>query len=267
MLPWDPARALELDERFQLRAITPASSRSDRRQVTVIVAIIRAAQGRLREADSLLRAGHDLGPGAVDQVQAEALIAALRAVPVPTQSAVLAGRTADPNSLALAGWLAVQARDSAAVRAIARRLSTLTPPDSVVAAAFARGVEGLLALAEGDSARALTLLRQTWEVHPYGVASQMVAEFAYALARLERDMADADGAMRRLAAAPYSHGVGFVRGAESEELRGQIAMQRGDTATAREALRTFVSLWEQADPEFQPRVRAARAALARLGSP
>jgi tetratricopeptide (TPR) repeat protein len=265
MLPADPARALELDERLQLRSLTPASSRNDRRRVTVLVATIRAAQGRLREADSLLRAVHDLDPGAIDQVQAEAFVAGLRGVPAPAQFALLAGRAADPNSLALAGWLVVRARDSAAVRAIARRLSALTPPDSVVAAALARGLEGLLAQAESDSARALAPLRQSWEVHPGGGAGQMVAEFGFALARLERDMGDWDGAMRRLAAARYAQGVVFVRRAESEELRGQIAMQHGDSATAREAYRTFVSLWELADPEFQPRVEAARAALARLG--
>jgi predicted negative regulator of RcsB-dependent stress response len=59
--------------------------------------------------------------------------------------------------------------------------------------------------------------------------------------------------------------VGIIFRADADELRGRIALQRGDTAAAITAYRNFVEIWKQADPELQPRVTAARDALVRLG--
>jgi hypothetical protein len=55
--------------------------------------------------------------------------------------------------------------------------------------------------------------------------------------------------------------------ADAEELRGRIAEQRGDTTAAIGAYRNLVELWRDADPELQPRVAAARAALGRMERP
>jgi hypothetical protein len=58
--------------------------------------------------------------------------------------------------------------------------------------------------------------------------------------------------------------VGIMFRADAEELRGQLALQRGDTASAISSYKNFVDLWKDADPDLQPRLTAARAALARL---
>jgi tetratricopeptide (TPR) repeat protein len=46
--------------------------------------------------------------------------------------------------------------------------------------------------------------------------------------------------------------------------RAEIYERSGDTQRAIEHYRAFVTLWENADPELQPLVEQARAALARL---
>ena len=58
--------------------------------------------------------------------------------------------------------------------------------------------------------------------------------------------------------------LGMAFRADAEELRGRIAEQRGDTTAAIRGYRNLVDLWRDADPELQPRVAVARAALARL---
>jgi hypothetical protein len=67
----------------------------------------------------------------------------------------------------------------------------------------------------------------------------------------------------RLNLASFATGLVLER-AEAEELRAQIAEQRGDSVTALRAYRNFIELWKDADPELQPRVAVARAAVARL---
>ncbi len=47
---------------------------------------------------------------------------------------------------------------------------------------------------------------------------------------------------------------------------GQVYEELADTARAADHYRRFVDLWQGADPELQPRVERARAAIARLGS-
>jgi hypothetical protein len=87
-------------------------------------------------------------------------------------------------------------------------------------------------------------------------------EFQIELARLERSAGDLGAASRRLHDTFLLYGLPWR--AQAEELRGQIAEQRGDTLAAIRAYRNFTELWKDADPELQPRVAAARAALARL---
>ena len=46
---------------------------------------------------------------------------------------------------------------------------------------------------------------------------------------------------------------------------GQAYEELGDAEQARNAYATFVDMWRDADPELQPLVEEARAALKRLG--
>jgi hypothetical protein len=52
--------------------------------------------------------------------------------------------------------------------------------------------------------------------------------------------------------------------APSLEAVGRMYEQRGDTARAVEAYGDFVERWKRADPEFQPRVAAARKRIVAL---
>jgi hypothetical protein len=80
-----------------------------------------------------------------------------------------------------------------------------------------------------------------------------------ALARLELRLGRPEAAARTL----YGAMTWDFR-ALFDELRAQSAEQQHDTTTAGRAYRDFITLWKDADPELQPRVTAARAALARL---
>ncbi len=95
------------------------------------------------------------------------------------------------------------------------------------------------------------------------VNNALDVRFSLELARLERAAGALEAASRRLFDAIMWQG-GVPYRAEFEELRAQIAEQQGDTATAIRAYRNFIELWKDADPELQPRVEAAQAALARL---
>ena len=53
--------------------------------------------------------------------------------------------------------------------------------------------------------------------------------------------------------APYAH-----------ERLGQLYEAKGNAAKAAEHYQKFIDLWKNADPEFQPRVKAARERLAKL---
>lgn len=50
------------------------------------------------------------------------------------------------------------------------------------------------------------------------------------------------------------------------ERLGQLHEEQGDAEKAVEYCGRFVELWRDADPELQPRVQAARGALARLAA-
>jgi hypothetical protein len=80
-----------------------------------------------------------------------------------------------------------------------------------------------------------------------------------ALAEYEAYRAKGIGARNRV-------GPDLVLGAPRSERIAQLYDARGDTAKAVEHYRDFIELWKDADPELQPRVKAARDRL-RLLSP
>jgi tetratricopeptide (TPR) repeat protein len=53
--------------------------------------------------------------------------------------------------------------------------------------------------------------------------------------------------------------------ARTYERLGGLYLAKGDRESAAEYYSRFISLWKDCDPELQPRVATARAALARLG--
>ena len=58
--------------------------------------------------------------------------------------------------------------------------------------------------------------------------------------------------------------VSLLTRARAWERVGLLSEEMGDTATALEGYRRFAEQWAEADPEFQPRVLAARERLAAL---
>jgi tetratricopeptide (TPR) repeat protein len=73
---------------------------------------------------------------------------------------------------------------------------------------------------------------------------------------------EAIGWFATLEVSPYE----LVFRAPSHFHRAEIYDQSGDRTRAIEHYRAFAALWEDADPELQPLVREARAALQRLGT-
>jgi hypothetical protein len=121
----------------------------------------------------------------------------------------------------------------------------------------------MAALTRGDTATALAEFSRAYGVLPYGGNDDVAPRIALELARLERARGQPVAADSRLAMGTFATQLTPVR-AEMEELRAQIAEQRGDPATAIRNWRNFIGLWQDADPELQPRVAAARTALSRL---
>jgi hypothetical protein len=133
---------------------------------------------------------------------------------------------------------------------------------------------GFRMLRNGDSTRARASLAQAfgvnrdlganwYPVRGRGSLLDPVQWGMLALARLDRAAGQTEQAKSRLDYGVFTTVVVSAR-AEMEELRGLIAAERGDTAPASRSLRSFVELWRDADPQFQPRVAAARALLAAL---
>ena len=114
----------------------------------------------------------------------------------------------------------------------------------------------------GDSLAALDHLIQAYQYRSYSNL-YLPARLSLQLARLERARGALESAARRLPDIQLA-GYSVLHVAEAEELAGQIAAQRGETAAAARAYRNFIALWEQADPGLQPRVAAAREAVRRL---
>ncbi len=222
--------------------------------------------------------GSDAPPSLREQAQAahwqflvaQGQMAAARplstAANLPVLDAV-AGHPAAPQASAgrmtyADAWNAVLVGDSS-WKSGAISLRQTPPPADAFGEALALSLEGFAAVRRGDSAEARAKFARIAEVKPFASTSELAWGSIIELARLERAAGMLDAAMGHLRDINFFNGFTLER-AQAEELKGQIAEQQGDTATAIRSYRNFVGLWEHADPEYQPRVTAARAALARL---
>ncbi|HEY7530124.1 MAG TPA: adenylate/guanylate cyclase domain-containing protein [Gemmatimonadota bacterium] len=171
----------------------------------------------------------------------------------------------------LIGLLEARLGRPAAARAAADELEGLGGPAfaPTLGVDLARGVEGYASWLEGDAQRAL----RSFEAMPMeaGYALLFVSElYSHALARFLRARAlqaagrgvEADGWYRSLSASPFE--LAF-RGPVLFH-RAEIREAEGDRDGAVRLYAEFVDLWRSSDPELQPMVEEARAALARLGA-
>jgi tetratricopeptide (TPR) repeat protein len=122
----------------------------------------------------------------------------------------------------------------------------------------------MVASARGDHKRAATFAREADVGNCPACALDVLAR-AYDGA----GMADSARAVyERYVTLPHFERVyDGPRLAAAHERLGQLYVQQGDRGRAAAHYAQFVELWKGADPALQPRVRAAREALARLGAP
>jgi tetratricopeptide (TPR) repeat protein len=267
-----PAQAVSLADSFLARLTAPALPRAERVPALLHRHLHRLAQGRYVAGWEMLRAAASLEPEDPEVLGATVLhhlVTGAHAADAAEAARQLAQRGgARPLwASALLGW----------------RVATVAPVDSAQAAlpeivagadwpafraALAAGLTGLLDLRRGDSVaarRALIRGNSEW-IETRGVEQFFPNPyFALVTARLEVAAGEPAVAGPRLSETMATLGMAFR--ADAEELRGRIAEQRGDTTAAIGAYRNLVELWRDADPELQPRVAAARAALGRMERP
>ncbi|HSD33244.1 MAG TPA: hypothetical protein VLB49_15090 [Gemmatimonadales bacterium] len=265
-----PARAVVLADSFAARAAAADRSPADRVMALLRRHVYRLAQGRYAGAWEMLRAAAVVNPNGL-QVLGATVLHHLVTGAHAAEAAEAARRLASTSDT-LPLWATVT---------LAWRLAAVGAPDSARTAlpsllangpypqfrsALLEGLNGLLALRAGDTVaarRGLAESNVTW------IELRDIEEFfpnpylAVVTARLDRAAGEPEVAARRLydTVGP----IGIIWRADAEELRGQIAEQRGDTTAAIRGYWNFIDLWKDADGELQPRVAAARAALARLG--
>jgi tetratricopeptide (TPR) repeat protein len=158
-----------------------------------------------------------------------------------------------------------------AARASAARLEAMggTAYAHTLGEDLARTIEGYSEWLQGDAKGAL----EAFEAMPMeaGYALIFVSElYSHGFARFLRARAlqatgrdaEAEGWYEGLTASPYE----VVFRGPSLFHRAQIREAAGDRAAAVRLYRAFVELWRDADPELQPMVDEARAALRRLGA-
>lgn len=264
-----PARAVALADSFAAQAAAPDRPPADRLAALLRRHVYRLAQGRHADAWEQLRAAAVVSPSGLKVLGATVLHHLVTGAH-PAEAAEAARRLASTSDT-LPLW---------ATAVLAWRRATVGTPDSGSAAlpsllaggpypqfrsALLEGLNGLLALRNGDSVaarRGLAGGNVSW------IELRDIEEFfpnpyfAVVTARLDRQAGDLDVAARRLYDTIGS--IGIIWRAEAEELRGQIAEQRSDTAAAIRGFKNFVDLWKDADPELQGRVATARGALTRL---
>jgi len=239
--------------------------------------------GRIREAAALLDAnaapGAQLSPG--NQIFRAQLgistrgptpeaIATLEAAVAPARFAGIA--LVDRPYFAAARAFARAGRPAEANAMIARYRAEVTDT------AFRREREadlhtalGEIALAEGKALDAVTEFRRGDIGYDGQPANECAPCLPFNLGRAFDAAGQADSAIvqfERYLTTPYWRNweppLDPSRRPAIHERLGQLYETKGDTQKAAEHYRAFIELWKDADPELQPRVKAARDRLAKL---
>jgi len=265
----EPARAIAIADAFTARRAAAGAPVADRLPALLQRHVFALARGRYRPAWDLLREAASLDPEGAEVLgatvihqlvtrnhEAEAADAARR---------LLARAGVRPLwASSLLGWRAASLAPIDSARGVLPALLAGADwPD--YRASHLAGLNGMLDLRRGDSASARRgLIRGNSEwIETRGVeALSPGPSFALLAARLDLAAGDLEPAISRLSETIAS--IGPIFRAEAEELRGVIAERRRDPAAVIRAYRNVMELWAEADPALQPRVAAARAALARL---
>jgi len=267
---YDPGRALRLADAFATAAATPDRGLNVRHNNLELRAALLTAMGRFGEARATLAAAAELDDGVSGRTAM--VLALLSGQDVQDARAALgrADNAADTRALAL-DLLARIHSDSGPSEADLRpydELVALRPEgESYTWAATRSALRGLSALSRGDSTAARTLLASAVD-YPGALTfpnrfHDVLPWAMLALARLDMAAGEFDNAGRRLTYTAYVNGIVPLR-AEFEQVRGELEERRGNRTAAAQAYGNVIGIWEHGDAVLQPRVTAARAALARL---
>lgn len=265
----EPGRAIRIADAFSARIAATGAPVADRVPALLQRHVFALARGQYARAWSILSEAASLDPEGAEVLGATVLhqlITRNRDTEAADAARRLATRegTRPLWASALLGWrTATLAPIDSARAALPALLAGTDWPD--YRASQLAGLIGIVDLRSGDTASARRgLIRGNSEwIETRGVEAFSPGPwFGVLAARLDVRAGDLASAMARLSETLGSIGPQF-RG-EAEEVRGQIAGQRGDRAAAIRAWRNLVDLWQDADPVLQPRVAAARAALSRL---
>ncbi len=171
--------------------------------------------------------------------------------------------------LYLAGVLSARLGDRARAIQSVEELSALSQSDTgSLAADYAHGIRAEVAMSRDDVEEALheleAMRHETYYVTAFAFPelSQARERFlrADALARLGRN----DEALRWFGSFAEFSPYDMLYSAIGHRRRGEILDSLGRRGEAAREYARFVELWKDADPELQPIVRGARAALARV---
>ncbi len=178
--------------------------------------------------------------------------------------------TGAPTSLDIADLYA-RAGAVGKAKAVLTRYESTTPGGILGAAShYWHEARGSIAFAEGRFADAIREFRES-DTDTSGVPATCVECALINLARAFDAANQADSTvatMERYLAIPGHRltvlsDAYFLRAMVHERL-GQLYEAKGDTAKAVTNYRTFIALWKNAEPEFQPRVAEARRRLVQL---
>jgi tetratricopeptide (TPR) repeat protein len=242
-------------------------------------ALLYRLQGRLREGEAAARAevaaeeqGGRGSPAStrlnqeINQALVEAALlgraeAARRRLATALERDPLEAMPLGSRPYALLVWAHLTIGDVEAATALLARYRKLPLPGQSLGGDTLSN-DGMLALVQGRPAEAIALLRQA--ARSWGCFLCNLVQIGEAFERLGQ----ADSA---LAAYQYyaDHQMYWFIGQEVDLARtlirmGELYEQRGDRARALEAYQRFLDMWEQADPELQPRVAEIRKRVGEL---
>jgi hypothetical protein len=240
--------------------------------------MLAASQGRYVLARALIDSALAL-PGSANPAMAQSLIVHLmsgaRDSGVTRALERLPGTSPGPFGAtsqsfdAVRAWHAAVTMPPDSAEGVIQRVATYAWPDSARGVAIANGLRGLVALRRGDTATAQLQFRLAHSNHMRTTVNRELWPSVYlsmTAAQVEAERGNWAGAKLFLADAYPALEVAPWLG-HVEELRARIALATGDREGAERAYRNVIAMWKDSDPELQPRVAAARDALARLVRP
>jgi tetratricopeptide (TPR) repeat protein len=260
-----------------LRRLPARGARSIGRDVGVSLALLG---GRWRDAQAIVRQTEDSQPSgeSMNTVWAEARLFG----PSPARSARLdaaiarshfADRPMVDRPYFLVAEAYAQLGESAKARAIIGRYRTEVTDTSIrrMQESDLHGALGEIALAEHKPRDAITEFRRADVGYDGAPANECGPCLPYVLGRAFDDAGQADSAIvmyERYVSTPFwPKLVATLDPIILPRLRERLAQlydQTGQTEKAAQNYQAFIDLWKNADPELQPRVRAARERLRRM---